>query len=86
MRTVFYEGKDGRRYSAKVKNNARAYAFAADKRSAGSRYAIVTDPKRTLYEEARIESDVVVFRKVSEPNFSALGRDVAKVHDGKDSK
>jgi len=73
MRTVFYEGADGRRYTAKVKNNAQAYAFAGDKRLAGARYAIVADAKRTKYEEARIEAGVVVFREVHEPDFRTLG-------------
>lgn len=73
MRTVFYEGADGRRYTAKVKNNARAYAFAGNKRLAGARYAVVADAKRTKYEEARVEAGVVVFREVHEPDFRALG-------------
>lgn len=73
MRVVFYEGSDGRRYSAKVKNNARAYSFAGRKRLEGARYAIVTDAKRTFYEEARVEADEIVFRKVAEPDFRALG-------------
>lgn len=72
MRTVFYRGEDGRRYAVKVRDNRAAYAFAGRKRREGADYAVVADPARKKYEEARIDGDEIVWRKVSAPDFGSL--------------
>jgi hypothetical protein len=67
VKTVFIQRLT--RIAYRIKNDARAYGFAAREKRKGAESVVVANRQRTLYEEARLDgaSQEIVFRKVHPP-------------------